>query len=198
MDKAEWIYLVFLGLGGVGAAVHAIETSLNARRRANALRGARLIRDVRDGETVALVGRVVLLKPALRAPFSARDCASFRSFQCQYVDPGGGGMGSNVERSHSEAHSEFELAEKTGRARVVMSGRTIVEDKPAKAGDDGEWECWEWALTEGTRVCVVGAARWEQGATVEGPPDRAPPTAGRPFREAPRHLRFEAERLFSF
>ena len=145
---------------------------------------------------LALVGRVILLRPALRAPFSQRDCAAFRGVQSQYVDTGG--MGGNAERGRTEALSDFELEEKTGRARVAMSVGTIVEAKDVKVGNDGEWECYEWALTEGTRVCVIGVARWEQGATLDGPSSGTPPLVGRPFREAPRRLRIEAESLFPF
>jgi len=193
-----WVALLAWGLTCVGWVGATIFAGRDARRREAILRGRRLIRDVHDGEKVALVGRVILLRPALRAPFSARDGASFRGVQSQYIDSGGGGMGGNAERGHTEAHSDFELADKTGRARVTMSAGTVVEDKPVKVGNDGEWGCFEWALTEGTRVCVVGVARWEHGAAFDGPSSGAPPTVGDPFRDAPRCLRIEAARLFSF
>jgi len=194
-----WVALLAWGfccVGLVGMIGASLFVGRDARRREAIVRGRRLIRDVLDGEKVALVGRVILLRPALRAPFSQRDCAAFRGVQSQYVDTGG--MGGNAERGRTEALSDFELEEKTGRARVAMSVGTIVEAKDVKVGNDGEWECYEWALTEGTRVCVIGVARWEQGATLDGPSSGTPPLVGRPFREAPRRLRIEAESLFPF
>ncbi|MBI5516208.1 MAG: hypothetical protein HY909_20655 [Deltaproteobacteria bacterium] len=179
----------------MSAVALAVGAWFNARRRAAITRGRRLLHDVRDGEAAAVVGRVILRSPALRAPFSGRDCASFRGYKSRYIDHGG--AGGNVEEGHAEAYSDFDLEDQTGRARVTMSRGVVVEDPPVGVGRDGEWSCFEWALTEGLHVCVVGVARWEQVPTLEVPSRGAPPTASGPFREAPRGLRIDASRIFS-
>ncbi len=118
------------------------------------------IAEVVDGATVKVAGRVGLADEVLVAPFSERRCCCYsaelrRSMvtnHAPYVETMG----------RDEEARAFLLDDGEGKALVKVgpATRTVAMQRKV-GGSHGDWDAWEWALTDGDVVAVFGPARWE-------------------------------------
>ncbi len=200
---------VMLGLFAAGfAGALALRFGFTRERRIKrALKRVRprLVRDVRDGKVVKLVGELAYAAQPLTAPLSGRTCAFYSILVEEYRSRGTRG-GHWYEVLREERGVDFFVRDESGVALVRPGGGqalpALVQDRKARSSpilhSDADLErflaergrsaegfffrknlrAFEGVLEAGERVAVGGLARWVAD----------PDAAGGGYREAGRRL----------
>lgn len=178
---------IFLGTAGVMTgvivALHKLLTS-DVERARNAARAcnARPIRDVTEGELVKIVGHAHAVEPPMRAPITGRACFHLRVVEKRIDD-----FKNSQTRVLEHRTLDVFVRDDTGKALVRLAGGDIDAFLVAHRHEEGEWPhertiTHETVIEEGTRVAVVGYARFEPD------PSPSPDAMGGSYREPPRCL----------
>lgn len=167
---------LFVGLGA--GLLWVLEYFDADRQRLRALRRIPLTTrdDAAEGSTVKVAGRVELVRP-LRSPYLGNPCCAVRAFESQCD-----GYDTTITVSYRRSVSDecaFMVVSDALRVLVTPTRESFgFIARPTRCGVTADgWERYEWSLTEGAQVTVVGVARHER-------PEARAPTGADGYRGA--------------